>query len=55
MVGPVHPKAVPVLLTTEDEWSTWLEAPVEEALKLQRLLPDAMMKEVARGPRADEG
>src|SRR5215210_5018538 len=53
--GPVHPKAMPVLLTTEDEWSTWLEAPADEALKLQRPLPDAMMKVVARGERRDEG
>ena len=55
VVGPVHPKAMPVLLATEDEWRTWLEAPIEEALKLQRPLPDAMMKVVARGERRDEG
>lgn len=53
VVGPVHEKAMPVLLTKEDEWATWLEAPTEEALKLQRPLPDAMMKEVVRGERRD--
>ena len=53
VVGPVHPKAMPVLLTTPEEWRTWLEAPTEEALALQRPLPDGMMREVARGERKD--
>lgn len=53
VVGPVHPKAMPVLLTTQAECSTWLEAPGAEALALQRPLPDALMKEVARGERHD--
>ena len=53
VVGPVHPKAMPVLLATPEEWRTWLEAPVEEALQLQRPLPDDAMREVARGKRSD--
>ena len=53
IVGPVHPKAMPVLLTTPEEWWTWLEAPTEIALELQRPLPDAMMKVVATGARRD--
>jgi putative SOS response-associated peptidase YedK len=53
VVGPVHPKAMPVLLTTKEECGTWLEAPTEEALRLQRPLPDGLMKEVARGERHD--
>ena len=53
VVGAVHPKAMPVLLTEPDEWAAWLEAPVEEALRLQRPLPDAAMREVARGELAD--
>lgn len=52
-VGAVHPKAMPVLLTTPDEWRTWLEAPTEVALELQRPLPDDMMMEVARGQRRE--
>ncbi|WP_336489373.1 SOS response-associated peptidase [Methylobacterium nigriterrae] len=55
VVGAIHPKAMPVLLTTEEECRTWLEAPADEALQLQRPLPDAMMKVVARGERKDEG
>ncbi|GJD53732.1 hypothetical protein OPKNFCMD_6510 [Methylobacterium crusticola] len=53
VVGPVHPKAMPVLLTTPEAWEAWLSAPAEEALRLQRPLPDHMMAEVARGRRAD--
>jgi putative SOS response-associated peptidase YedK len=44
---------MPVLLTTKEECGTWLEAPTEEALRLQRPLPDGLMREVARGERHD--
>lgn len=53
VVSPIHPKAMPVLLTTPEEWSTWLSAPTEIALELQRPLPDAAMKIVATGSRRD--
>ncbi len=53
VVGPVHPKAMPVLLTTKEECEAWLEAPTEVALRLQRPLPDGLMKAVARGERHD--
>ena len=53
VVGPVHPKAMPVLLTTAEEFATWLEAPWAEAASLQRPLPDAMMRVVASGTRHD--
>ena len=54
-VGAVHPKAMPVLLTTADEFATGLGAPWAEAAALQRPLPDAMMKVVATGARHDGG
>ena len=40
IVGPIHPKAMPVVLTTQDEIETWLTADWSEAKALQRPLPD---------------
>lgn len=48
VVAPVHAKAMPVILTEPDEWETWLTSPPEEALKLQRSLPDARLVRVDR-------
>lgn len=53
-VGAIHPKAMPVILTTQDEIETWLAAPKEEALKLQRPLPDGSLKIVRRGVKKDD-
>jgi putative SOS response-associated peptidase YedK len=52
-VEPIHPKAMPVILTTAEEIETWLTAPIEQALKLQRPLPDGSLKIVARGEKED--
>lgn len=52
-VAPVHPKAMPVILTKPGEWRRWLTAPVAEALRLQRPLPDGMLQIVAEGVRED--
>lgn len=52
-VAPVHPKAMPVILTKPEEWRRWLTAPVAEALRLQRPLPDGMLQIVAEGVRED--
>ena len=54
VVAPIHPKAMPVILTTPDEIETWLTAPTEAALQLQRPLPDEALRIVARGERKDE-
>jgi hypothetical protein len=45
---------MPVILMTPWEIETWMSAPVEEALKLQRPLPDGTLGIVARGERKDE-
>jgi putative SOS response-associated peptidase YedK len=45
---------MPVILTTPDEIEKWMTAPTEEAVKLQRPLPDGSLKIVARGSKKDE-
>jgi putative SOS response-associated peptidase YedK len=53
IVEAVHPKSMPVILTRPDECDVWLHAPWEEAGKLQRPLPDGVLKIVASGERED--
>ncbi|WP_028030894.1 SOS response-associated peptidase [Gemmobacter nectariphilus] len=52
-VRPIHPKAMPVILTTPAEWRCWLTAETSEALKLQRPLANGRLESVAEGTRAD--
>lgn len=54
-VGAIHPKAMPVILTTTDEVERWLTAPAPDALRLQRPLPGGMLRIVARGGTNDAG
>lgn len=49
VVKPIHPKAMPAILTTPDEVETWLTASPAEALRLQRPLPDDGLTIVGRG------
>ena len=53
IVGAVHAKAMPVILTKPDEIEMWMSAPAPEALKLQRALPDDALRIVARGQKED--
>jgi putative SOS response-associated peptidase YedK len=53
VVAPVHPKAMPVILTTEAEREAWMTAPDADALKLQRPLAESMLQIVARGEKED--
>ena len=53
IVVPIHPKAMPVILTSPAEVDLWLEGQTPDALKLQRPLPDAALKIVAKGEKED--
>jgi putative SOS response-associated peptidase YedK len=53
VVKPIHPKAMPVILTSRAECDIWLTARAEDALTLQRPLPDATLQIVARGEKED--
>jgi putative SOS response-associated peptidase YedK len=46
-------EAMPVILTTPEEVETWMTAAPNEALKLQRPLPDGSLRIVARGVKED--
>ena len=53
VVAPIHPKAMPVILTAREEVEQWLTAPPNDALALQRPLPDDALRIVARGTKED--
>lgn len=51
VVKPIHPKAMPVILTRRDEVETWMNAEWPEAKAPQRPLPPELLK-VVRHPSA---
>jgi putative SOS response-associated peptidase YedK len=53
VVAPIHPKAMPVILTTPAEVDLWLSSDGPDALALQRPLSDDALRIVARGERED--
>jgi putative SOS response-associated peptidase YedK len=52
-VRPIHPKAMPVILTSEEAVEQWLTLPVKEALALQKPPPDGALRIVATGEKED--
>lgn len=52
-VRPVHPKAMPVILTRPEDWRRWLTADAPQAMMLQRPLVDGQLRIVAEGSHAD--
>jgi hypothetical protein len=50
----IHPKAMPVILTSPGKFDLWLEGRTPEGLKLQRPWPDTVLKIVAKGVCCDQ-
>ena len=53
LVATYHPKAMPVILTTQAEIDTWMDASTPIALQLQRPIPHTALVVVARGTKQD--
>jgi putative SOS response-associated peptidase YedK len=53
VVRPIHAKAMPVILTNPAEFDVWLDGTVNDAITLQRPLPNELLQIVAMGEKSD--
>ena len=53
IIAPIHPKAMPVILTKPEEVDQWVEADIMDSLALQWPLPDNALRIVASGEKED--
>ena len=52
-VSAVHPKAMPVILTTPEQLEAWMTAPAGKVVAMQQPLSDGALRVVARGEKQD--
>ncbi|MBS1069823.1 SOS response-associated peptidase family protein [Gluconobacter cerinus] len=46
-IGAVHSKAIPVILTRQEDMDLWMTAPADEVIRLQRALADGALVRIA--------